>query len=84
MAIQQVLTKLRKYFVHISYMQYLKWLLRVVFKNRINMHQRESVGLAFVGVLGKLLLTVRVLGVELAVFVGDLVLRLVQFVSSNM
>jgi len=38
MAIQHVLTKQQKYFVHISYMQYLKWFLQVVFKHRINMH----------------------------------------------
>lgn len=82
MAIQQVLTKQRKYFVYISYMQYLKRLLRVVFKNRINMHQRGSVGLASVGVLGKLLLTVRVLGVKLAVLVSNvLVFRLVHSVN---
>lgn len=63
-------------------MQYLKRLLRVVFKNRINMHQRGSVGLASVGVLGKLLLTVRVLGVKLAVLVSNvLVFRLVHSVS---
>jgi len=65
-------------------MQYLKWFLRVVFKNRINMHQRESVGLASVGVLGKLLLTVRVLGVELTVLISNVfVLRLVHSVSKN-
>ena len=82
MAIQQVLTKQRKYFIHISYIQYLKRLLRVVFKNKINMHQRESVGLASVGILGKLLLTVRVLGVEVAVLVSNVrVLRLVHSVS---
>ena len=80
MAIQQVLTKKRKYLVHISYMQYLKRLLRVVFKNWINMHQRELVGLASIG--SKLLLTVCVLGVELAVFVSDvIVLRLVHSIS---
>ena len=63
-------------------MQYLKRLLRVVFKNRINMHQRGSVGLASVGVLGKLLLTVRVLGVKLAVLVSNvLVFRLVHSIS---
>lgn len=63
-------------------MQYLKRLLRVVFKNRINMHQRGSVGLASVGVLGKLLLTVRVLGVKLAVLVSNvLVFRLVHSVN---
>jgi hypothetical protein len=46
------------------------------------MHQRESVGLASVGVLGKLLLTVRVLGVKLAVLVSNvLVFRLVHSVS---
>jgi hypothetical protein len=37
---KQVLTKQRKYFVRILYMQYLKRLLRAVFKNRINIHQR--------------------------------------------
>ena len=63
-------------------MQSLKRLLRVVFKNWINMHQKESVGLASVGVLGKLLLTVRVLGVKLVVLVSNvLVFRLVHFVS---
>ena len=82
MAIQQVLTKQQKYFVHISYMQYLKQLLRVVFKNRINMHQRKSVGLASVDVLGKLLLTVRVLAVELVVLVSNIVIfRVVHSVS---
>jgi len=82
MAIQQVLTKQQKYFVHISYMQYFKRLVRVVFKNRINMHQRGSVGLASVGVLGKILLTVRVLGVKLAVLVSNvLVFRLVHSVN---
>ena len=82
MAIQQVFTKQRKYFVHISYMQYLKRLLRVVFKNRINMHQRKSVGLASVSVLGKLLLTVRILGIKRAVLVSNVrVFRLVHSVS---
>jgi hypothetical protein len=46
------------------------------------MHQRGSVGLASVGVLGKLLLTVRVLGVKLAVLVSNvLVLWLVHSVN---
>ena len=82
MAIQHVLTKQQKYFVYISYMQYLKRPLRVLFKNRINMHQRESVGLASVGVLGKLLPTVRVLGVKLAVLISNVpVFRLIHSVN---